>query len=306
MSDIKLSIVLLTYNRAEQLKEAIESCFDSLIPEKTEFVIVDNASVDNTREVVEKLFEDGKHEYLYKNMGSNTGVGPGRSEGYALARGKFVYFMDDDAIIPDECKKTFFAKSLEILESDDRIASLTTRIKDVVLQYDRHPDLGKGETISDCKQIFMYHGGSHFLRNGAFKQPLYMTIKYGFEEIYPSVAVFDVKMVNLYCDDVYIVHKPKINKWQNGSDQRKRIDMVNCYTPYAVKKRIYPKITFPVLYVFYKLRTAKHLSKYKGAKKESRQCGKELYKLLKEDKNVSKVKIKTVIRLAKTFGQTAL
>ena len=42
-----LSICVVTMNRANQLKEALESCLACELPIKTEFVIIDNASCDN-------------------------------------------------------------------------------------------------------------------------------------------------------------------------------------------------------------------------------------------------------------------
>ena len=48
----KLSIGVVTMNRAAQLKEALESCLACQLPAKTEFIIIDNASTDNTEEIV--------------------------------------------------------------------------------------------------------------------------------------------------------------------------------------------------------------------------------------------------------------
>ena len=48
---MKLTIAIITMNRAQQLKEAIESCFQSQLPQETEFVIIDNASTDDTQTV---------------------------------------------------------------------------------------------------------------------------------------------------------------------------------------------------------------------------------------------------------------
>ena len=54
---MKLSIVVITMNRANQLKDALQSCVNSKLPEDTEFVIVDNASSDNTREIVKNFLK---------------------------------------------------------------------------------------------------------------------------------------------------------------------------------------------------------------------------------------------------------
>lgn len=52
-----LSIVVITWNRSKQLAEALGSCFACDLPEDTEFVIIDNASTDDTEAVVSSLFK---------------------------------------------------------------------------------------------------------------------------------------------------------------------------------------------------------------------------------------------------------
>ena len=49
MGKYKLTIAVLTMNRAEQMRHAIESCLNCVLPSRTQFVIVDNASTDHTQ-----------------------------------------------------------------------------------------------------------------------------------------------------------------------------------------------------------------------------------------------------------------
>lgn len=49
-----LSITFVTMNRSKQLENAINSCLMCNLPSETEFVIVDNASTDNTEEIIKK------------------------------------------------------------------------------------------------------------------------------------------------------------------------------------------------------------------------------------------------------------
>ena len=52
-----LSIAVITWNRSKQLIEALESCLVCELPKETEFIIIDNASTDDTEQVVKALFE---------------------------------------------------------------------------------------------------------------------------------------------------------------------------------------------------------------------------------------------------------
>ena len=52
---MKISVMIITYNRKREILRALESCVCNKI-EEMEFVIVDNNSSDGTQEAVEKFF----------------------------------------------------------------------------------------------------------------------------------------------------------------------------------------------------------------------------------------------------------
>ena len=61
----KLTIGIVTMNREEQLEEALYSCLRTNLPNKTEFVVIDNASTDNTEKVVKEILTNSGYEYYY-------------------------------------------------------------------------------------------------------------------------------------------------------------------------------------------------------------------------------------------------
>ena len=130
----KLTIAFITMNRAEQLREAVLSCAASVLPEKTQFVIVDNASTDNTEEVVSALKETVKYPIVYRKEAENRGVGGGRNVCYDLSEGEYIYFFDDDAVIPEAQYSVFFTKSVEFMDKNRNVALLTTDIDDKVIR----------------------------------------------------------------------------------------------------------------------------------------------------------------------------
>lgn len=294
-----LSIVFITMNRKDQLIEAIKSCFAAILPTGTEFIIIDNNSSDGTSTEVKKLFVDnGNYKFIYKYMNENVGVGNGRGEGFNEAQGKYIYFMDDDAVIPEDMQQVFFIKSLEYLEKNSNVASITTRIKDIVLKCDRGIDQSK--TKIDGKSIaFKYLGGSHFLRKNAFEKPLYFDIKYGGEEFAPSIIVQDRGFYNVYFDDLYIIHKPIINKWVSGTKSMEDVLIKGCAVEYATKRVLYPTIYMPILFLAYCVRATKYL----GSKVAKKECNRLAHEIVLRNKH-NKVKVSTVIKLYKEFGLT--
>ena len=97
-----LSICIPTYNRADYLRECIESLFASIRAAKaeadTEVVVSDNASPDRTETVVQELIGLG---YPIKYFRQKTNIG-GHENFRAVAElgmGKFVWvFGDDDKV----------------------------------------------------------------------------------------------------------------------------------------------------------------------------------------------------------------
>ena len=287
---MKLSICLITMNRADQLIRALESCTDCNLPNGTEFVILDNASTDDTAKKVEAFI--AKHPKVtvnYKYSPNNLGVGGGRAKAFELATGDVTYFLDDDAVIADGSKEQFFTKSLTIFENNPEVASLTTNIYDEALKCDR--DIYKtGIKVAGLPITFSYLGGSHFLRKEYFDLPLYLNIKYGNEEDYPAIVAQDKGYFNV------------VNKWVDGTENMKNVLINITANVYATKRILYPLVVRPLLWAGYMARCLKYLRPYNGA---IAAANKAVKKLVKENKGSKKIKFKTVIRFLKQYGLSA-
>ena len=85
-----VSVVIVTYNKADTLPDAINSVLGQTYPD-FEVLVVDDGSTDATAERV-KAYGD-KIRYLPKK---NGGTGSARNLGIAEARGPFVAFLDGD------------------------------------------------------------------------------------------------------------------------------------------------------------------------------------------------------------------
>jgi glycosyltransferase involved in cell wall biosynthesis len=94
---IKLSICIATRNRAEYLFETVK-CFLKQITDDVEIVIVDGASSDNTKELIEKLIlTTTKIKYFYESK--NSGVDGDFDKSIQYANGKFCWLFSDDDLI---------------------------------------------------------------------------------------------------------------------------------------------------------------------------------------------------------------
>lgn len=95
----KVIAVVVTYNRKELLKEAIEALLNQEY-NNCDVLIVDNASTDGTREYIDELLKDTRVHY--ENTGANLGGAGGFNYGIKRACQMgcdFVWVMDDDCIV---------------------------------------------------------------------------------------------------------------------------------------------------------------------------------------------------------------
>ena len=294
---MKLSIAIVTMNRHEQIKEAIESCLRCELPKETEFVIVDNASTDNTEAVVKSLFEGSEYSLIYKKCSENLGAGGGRKLAYTLSSGQYVYAMDDDAYI-SAVNSDFFTRAIDVLDRYLNIAALATQIYDNAWKANRQQASGK-EIYPRIYKTKMFCGGSHFLRTDFYGESPYLPNKYGYEELPPSLLAYDAGCIIAFCPDLLVIHNPKIDKWDASNSKNNAILFRECAIQYSIRKMMYPTAFHPICYFAYTRRIRKHLSSVKGAKIECDKLVEENCRMYPIKK---RIRFSTVIRLYKDFG----
>ena len=87
-----LSVVIPTWNRAQVVCEAIDS---ALSQGDVEVVVVDDASSDNTTELVTETYGD---RVRLLRLTDRKGAGAARNAGVAIVSGEFVGFLDSDDV----------------------------------------------------------------------------------------------------------------------------------------------------------------------------------------------------------------
>tara|TARA_Y100000741_G_scaffold350084_1_gene319855 strand:+ start:2108 stop:3010 length:903 start_codon:yes stop_codon:yes gene_type:complete len=90
---MKISIILPTYNRAKLfLSRAINSVVNQSYKD-WELIIIDNSSIDNTKELVNSYQNNKIHLINIKNEGN---IAKSRNLGIAHSQGSFIAFLDSD------------------------------------------------------------------------------------------------------------------------------------------------------------------------------------------------------------------
>lgn len=92
---MKLSILICTYNRSDVLTKCLE-CLLPQLKNEIEILVIDNASSDDTKSVVNNLMYDNyKIKYFFE---ANLGLSYARNRGILESKSEWVLFIDDDAI----------------------------------------------------------------------------------------------------------------------------------------------------------------------------------------------------------------
>jgi glycosyltransferase involved in cell wall biosynthesis len=106
----KVSIVLPSYNYARYLDERIRSLLSQTYTD-FELIIVDDASTDNSVEVINKYVDDNRVKTHF--FAQNSGLPYRRwNDGADLAQGEYILFAGAD----DSCKPTLLEKLVEKLD----------------------------------------------------------------------------------------------------------------------------------------------------------------------------------------------
>jgi GalNAc5-diNAcBac-PP-undecaprenol beta-1,3-glucosyltransferase len=143
-----VSVVIPTYNRAALLRRAIQSVQRQTYT-KLEIIVIDDASMDDTRGVVAGL-GDARIRYIRHDL--NKGGAAARNSGIRAATGAYIAFLDDD----DEWEPEKTDIQLEALERYDVVLCTgsirVNRGPDAIVRLD---DLRRGKYTAGGTGVLM-------------------------------------------------------------------------------------------------------------------------------------------------------
>ncbi|CAL68227.1 glycosyltransferase family 2 protein [Christiangramia forsetii] len=140
-----VSVIMPAYNSEVFITESIQSVIRQTYP-NWELLIIDDASSDTTKQIVQKFSSEDERIKLLKNS-TNAGTHHSRNKGIKAASGNFIAFLDAD----DQWKPQKLEKQLKVLSKpnvaacfssyeliNEKGASLQKKIQALpVLDYDK-------------------------------------------------------------------------------------------------------------------------------------------------------------------------
>ena len=184
----KLSIVIPTFNRAAMLADTIDRIQSQTVSrENYEVIVVDNASTDDTRVILEAKCR--KYLNLRSLFQAKPGAAATRNAGLRQAGGEIVLFIDNDIDADPDLIERHLEYHLQTPQSAV-IGNVITPWHDSVdpfLRYLRHRGIYNPYTVASGPIDFSYyHTGnvstprSLLLRAGGFNEDFFL---YGMEDI---------------------------------------------------------------------------------------------------------------------------
>ena len=115
----KLSIIIINYNAKESILKCIDSIYYSLLNNVFEIVVVDNNSVDGSKEEIKKQF---RQVNLIVNQ-VNRGFAAACNQALKISQGEYILLLNPDTIVNHS-----LIKMVEYVENNERVGILGCKI----------------------------------------------------------------------------------------------------------------------------------------------------------------------------------
>ena len=101
----KISIIIPVYNVTEYIGECLQSVMRQTYTGEIECVLVDDCGTDNSIAVAEQLIAEykGPIKFCILHHEHNRGLSAARNTGTDAATGDYIYYLDSDDYISDDC-----------------------------------------------------------------------------------------------------------------------------------------------------------------------------------------------------------
>lgn len=205
---IKVSVVLSAYNEAKTIERAMRSVLQQSFRD-IELIVVDDASTDNTLEVVRTIAAvDGRVKIIQHD--ENLGLSATRRSGWEMAIGDYVQFMDgSDSLNPLAIEQMYNKAQMSGAEIVVMGSQRSSRLFGIKIPYFTPSRVLKEETIitRDLLPIVLgRHGFSFSLVDKLFLRdllkkvnPLAVSNFYG-EDLLTTIRIFNHKSELSYTD----------------------------------------------------------------------------------------------------------
>jgi len=197
---IKLSIIILCWNELNHTISCLIALSNALtysIRISYEIILYDNGSTDNTQKYIKKI-----NNITFIHNDNNIGFGSANNKAALLARGKYIFFLNNDA----QVNKDTIINLISTIESDNsigavgpKIISTDGRLQEAGAYIDIKGNSKQvGYTKSPNEKRFNYRREVYYISGAA------LCVK---RSIFLAVGGFDPIYTPAYCEDSDLCYK---------------------------------------------------------------------------------------------------
>jgi glycosyltransferase involved in cell wall biosynthesis len=225
-NNIKVSIIIPTYNRGWIIKEAIESVLAQDFID-FELIVVDDGSTDNTSEILHSYRED-----ITVFQQNNKGVSAARNRGLSEASGRFIAFLDsDDLWLPQKLSRQvdFFNSNPDALICQTEEIWIRNNVRVNPKKRHKKPS---GMIFEPSLALCLVSPSAVMIRRSLFEKIG------GFDETLPACEDYDL-WLRISCRyPVFLIDTPLIIKRGGHSDQLSASSGLDKFRIKSIKKII--------------------------------------------------------------------
>jgi len=110
-----VSVIIPVYNVAPYVRECLESLISQTFDGDMECIIVDDCGTDDSMGIVEEMIAEysGNIKFVVLRHEHNRGLSAARNTGLDKAEGEYVFFLDSDDTISNDCIQLLHSKAKE-------------------------------------------------------------------------------------------------------------------------------------------------------------------------------------------------
>lgn len=154
--EIKLSIVIVSWNTRALLRSCLQSVFDTVRAQPFEVIVIDNGSADSSAAMVREQFPAAR---LIANP-TNVGFARANNQAFSVCAGRFILLLNSDAqLVPGTADGL-----VEILESHTNTAA----VGPMILNRDESYQAGGTDFPSLLNETLLAMGMARWLRRGYY------------------------------------------------------------------------------------------------------------------------------------------
>lgn len=178
MNDIRLSLVIATYNRGAKLPVTLDSiAVQTLDRALWEVVVVNNNSTDDTAARFDEWLGRNREVNARMVCENIQGVSAARNRGVAESRGEYIVVIDDDETVSEDFLKTYF----DLFESRPDVAAaggkilphMEGEVPEWMSPYTERAIAGTldlGDAVREFPEGKFFGGGNHGYRRSLFDE----------------------------------------------------------------------------------------------------------------------------------------